>query len=89
MKWMRTIAAQWRSETPKLAKRVRNAAGVAAIAIPAAYGSVTAMGIEVEPWAKQTVAVATFASTLTVGVAGTKETNNGKARRENEETGKN
>lgn len=84
MKCIKTLVAKWRSETPRVAKRVRNAAGIIAATVPAAYTAVTAMGISVPANYQYMIGVLTFAAILITGIAGTKETNNGKSKRENE-----
>lgn len=77
--------ARWRSETPKWAKRLRNTAATISAALPAAYASVSAMNIEIPSTYKYIIASLTFGSVLITAVAGTRETNNGKAKRYDEQ----
>lgn len=80
-KW-KTFIAKWRSETPRAAKTVRNTAGAIAAALPTAYMAVTGMGIVLPSSWQYAIGGITFAAVLITGIAGTKETNNGKSERQ-------
>lgn len=79
----RTLVSKWHGETPKAAKTVRNAAAVIAASLPAAYMAVTSMGISLPETWQYVIGGITFASVLITGIAGTKETNNARANRQN------
>jgi len=80
---LKTIIAKWRSETPLAARIVRNTAATIAAALPTAYITVTGMGITLPETWQYIIGGVTLASVLITGIAGTKETNNAKANRQN------
>ena len=81
--WIKTIVAMYRSETPKAAKIVRNTAATIAASLPTAYLAVTGMGITLPTTWQYIIGGITFSAVLITGIAGTKETNNAKAERQN------
>jgi len=70
---IKDLPRQWKAETPKVAKRIRNIAAILTTAIPIAYGGVSVLNIDMPQWFGVTVGVATFVFGLITAAAGTKE----------------
>jgi hypothetical protein len=72
--FIKDLPRQWRAETPRIAKWIRNIAGVLTVSIPPAYAIVNNMGSEIPHFMSVGVTVITFVCSLIVTIAaGTKE----------------
>ena len=66
---MKSIIKQWKAETPKVAKYIRNVAG----GLSAALGTLKASGVDTPDWLDDSIAYMIFISALIMLIAGTKE----------------
>ena len=71
--FIKDLPRQWKAETPKIAKRIRNVAAVISTVVPAAWLTFQGMGIILPEWFVNNVGYITLASLIITGVAGTKE----------------
>ena len=71
--FIKDLPRQWRAETPKIAKRVRNIAAVLSAAIPGAWLTFQEMGIALPGWVSDYIGYITLISLIITGIAGTKE----------------
>ena len=71
--FIKDLPRQWKAETPKIAKRIRNIAAVISTVVPAAWLTFQGMGIILPEWFVNNVGYITLASLIITGVAGTKE----------------
>lgn len=76
IEFIKDLPRKWRAETPKLAKWIRNVAGVITAVVPTAWMTFQGMGIILPYWFTQNVGYITFASLLIAGFAGIKEKKN-------------
>lgn len=81
MNVIKCIYRQWKSETPKLYKWIRNVAASITAVLPAVWISFTQMGITLPNWFSQTWGWVCIISLVITGFAGTKETVNAKSAR--------
>ena len=66
---MKSLIKQWKAETPKVAKYIRNVAG----GLSAAFGTLKASGIDTPVWLDDSIGYMIFISALIMLIAGTKE----------------
>ena len=66
---MKSLIKQWKAETPKVAKYIRNVAG----GLSAAFGTLKASGIDTPVWLDDSIGYIIFISALIMLIAGTKE----------------
>ena len=71
--FIKDLPRQQKTETPKIAKRIRNIAAVISTVVPAAWLTFQGMGIILPEWFVNNVGYITLASLIITGVAGTKE----------------
>jgi hypothetical protein len=71
--FIKDLPRQWRADTPKVAKWVRNASATIAAVVPGAWLTFQGMGISLPEWFVNHVGYITLAALLITGVAGTKE----------------
>ncbi len=71
--FIKDLPRQWRADTPKVAKWVRNASATIAAVVPGAWLTFQNMGISLPEWFVNHVGYITLAALLITGVAGTKE----------------
>lgn len=83
MNIFKSIYHQWRNETPKVCKWIRNVAGIITAALPSVWMSFTQMGIQLPDWFSQSWGWVCIISLTITGVSGCKETANAKAKRLN------
>jgi len=75
--FIKDLPRQWKAETPKLAKWIRNAAATITAVVPTAWLTFQGMGITLPGWFVNNVGYITLASLIITGLAGTKEKKNG------------
>ncbi len=73
IEFIKDIPRKWKSETPKVAKRIRNAAAVISAVVPAAWLTFQGMNIPLPEFFTNSIGYVTFVSLLIMGVAGLKE----------------
>ena len=73
--FIKDLPRQWKAETPKLAKWVRNVAATITAVVPTAWLTFQGMGIILPEWFVNNVGYITLASLIITGLAGTKECN--------------
>ena len=71
--FIKDLPRQWRADTSKVAKWVRNASATIAAVVPGAWLTFQGMGISLPEWFVNHVGYITLAALLITGVAGTKE----------------
>lgn len=71
--FIRDLPRQWRAETPRMAKRIRNAAATIAAVVPGAWLTFQGMGISLPAWFVNHVGYITLIALIITGAAGTKE----------------
>ena len=71
--FFKEIVRQWKAETPKVAKWIRNISGIITAVVPSAWMTFNVMGILMPYWFSQNVGYITLAALLITGFAGTKE----------------
>ena len=76
-KFIKDIPRQWRAETPKRHKQIRNIAGIITASVPTVYGTLTMMHITnyMPDWFNSSIGYVTFVAGLVTVIAGTKEVN--------------
>ena len=85
MSFIKNIIEQWKGETPKMAKRIRNICATIAISFPSIWITFQTMNIALPNMVSQIIGYVTLISLIVTGIAGTKETLNAKAKRLNKE----
>ena len=73
-----TLIAKWKSETPALAKYIRNLAGTIIVVVPSAWAALQGIGIALPEWFSNSVGYIMFASAIIAGVAGAQTKKGGK-----------
>jgi hypothetical protein len=71
--FIKDLPRQWKAETPKLAKWIRNIAATIATVVPGAWLTFQGMGIMLPDWFVNHVGYITLAALVITGIAGTKE----------------
>lgn len=71
--FIKDLPRQWKAETPKIAKRIRNIAVVVSTVMPTAWLTFQGMGISLPEWFTNNIGYLTLTSLVIVGIAGTKE----------------
>jgi|WetSurMetagenome_2_1015567.scaffolds.fasta_scaffold284361_3 hypothetical protein len=71
--WIKDLPRQWKAETPKVAKWIRNVAGTLTVVLPTAWGVLSATGIGMPDWFNHSIGYIILGSAVIAGVAGTKE----------------
>ena len=75
--FIKDLPRQWKAETPRIAKWIRNISAVIAAAVPGAWLTFQGMGITLPEWFVNHVGYITLASLIITAIAGTKEKKNG------------
>ena len=75
--FIKDLPRQWRAETPRIAKLIRNISAVIATAVPGAWLTFQGMGITLPEWFVNHVGYITLASLIITAIAGTKEKKKG------------
>jgi len=78
--FIKDLPRQWKAETPKVAKLIRNACGILGSSISSAYGYVVILNIDMPSWFGTAVGISVFICFLIFGAAGTKEKKDGKCK---------
>lgn len=73
IQFIKDLPRQWKAETPKMAKWIRNIAGTIAAVVPGAWLTFQGMGITLPDWFVNHVGYITLAALVITGIAGTKE----------------
>ena len=73
MEIIKRFIRQWKAETPRWAKMLRNIFGVLSVSIPVAYGSLSATNIQMPDMFTKNVGYIIFISVLITAIFGTKE----------------
>lgn len=73
MEIINSIIKQWKAETPTWARIIRNTFAALSVAVPVAYGSLSASNIQMPEIFSQYVGYIIFVSVLVTAIAGTKE----------------
>ena len=76
--FIKDLPRQWKAETPRIAKWVRNSAATITAVVPTAWVTFNTMGIMLPPWFVNNVGYITLVSLVITGLAGTKEKKDGK-----------
>lgn len=71
--FIKDLPRQWRAETPKIAKWIRNIAAIITAVVPTAWVTFQTMNITLPDWFTTHVGYITLASLIITGIAGTKE----------------
>ena len=71
--FFKDVVRQWKAETPKVAKWIRNIAGIITAIVPSSWAAFTLMSIQMPDWFNHSVGFITFSALLITGIAGTKE----------------
>ena len=71
--FIKDLPRQWKAETPKLAKWIRNVAAAITAVVPTAWLTFQGMGITLPEWFVNHVGYITLISLIITGLAGTKE----------------
>lgn len=66
---MKSLIKQWKAETPKVAKYIRNISGGLATAL----GTLKASGVDTPSWLDDSIGYIIFISAIIMLIAGTKE----------------
>lgn len=77
IEFIKDIPRQWRAETPKIYRWIRNIAGIITASVPTVYGSLTMMRVDgyMPEWFNSSVGYITFIAGMITIAAGTKEVN--------------
>ena len=67
------LKRRWKADTPEIAKKIRNAAGVISAIVPSAWIAFSAMGIILPEWFTNHVGYITLLSLIITGYAGLQE----------------
>ena len=78
--FIKDLPRQWKAETPKVAKWVRNSAATITAVVPTAWITFNTMGIMLPTWFVNNVGYITLISLIITGLAGTKEKKDGKCK---------
>lgn len=75
------IKEQWKGETPKIAKIIRNVCATISVSFPTMWVTFTTMNIEMPKFVSDAVGAVTLAALIITAIAGTKETDGAKSAR--------
>lgn len=77
VKFIKDIPRQWKAETPKIYRWIRNIAGIITASVPTVYGSLSMMRVTgyMPEWFNSSVGYITFIAGMITIAAGTKEVN--------------
>lgn len=80
IEFIKDLPRQWKAETPRIAKWVRNYAATVTAVVPTAWITFNTMGIMLPVWFVNNVGYITLVSLVITGLAGTKEKKDGKCK---------